>query len=243
MKINRYLYSVLLGLMLSHFSFGQCVPDTTNSNPGIYPDTLINLDTSFVGDNYEMVMTAIVPEDTMVFGSPIPIDSIGILKFEGLPAGFTVIANTSSAYWKGGSSGCILITGAPTITDVGVYPLTIQVIAVVAGTPAPYDVPGYRLVISGTSGFSDIESSPTTAFAFPNPFRDKINIQFTSPYSELCVFQVFNSKGSLIHSSNQQLDIGTNTILFNNVHFAEGLYFYSLSSEHLHMANKIFLKY
>lgn len=243
MRFFKYFLTVFMLFSLFNTVSAQCVPDSTLTKPGIFPDAVVNLDTATANIYYEMVMTAIVPKDTLFFGSRIPIDSIGISKFEGLPAGFTMVANTASAYWKGGSSGCILISGTPGSVDVGVYPLTIQVVAVVAGTPAPYPVPGYQLVVEGNSGFITHDASFGQAIAFPNPFSSQTIVQFSSNNSEQCFFRVYNSNGALVHSSTHTVSVGINNIPFVNDNYTEGLYFYTLTSENLYFANKILIKY
>jgi len=238
----KYALSIFALLLLNIQLSAQCVPDSNERFPGIFPDTTQNLDTAFVGSYYEMVMTAIVPKDTLFFGNRIPIDSIGIAKFEGLPAGFTVTANTSSSYWKGGDSGCIVIQGTPSSTDKGVYPLSIQVIAVVAGTPAPYMVPGYKLIIEGGSGFFERDNS-NQVVAYPNPFTDETKIRFSSIYSEKMCFRVFDVNGGELYSTDVKTHIGMNEVIFQNNNFPEGLYFYTLRSDNYSMANKFLLKY
>ncbi|MDP5172022.1 MAG: T9SS type A sorting domain-containing protein [Bacteroidia bacterium] len=96
-----------------------CVPDPAFTAPGIYPPTL---PAACVGLPYNTSLTLVVPVDTTValppFGTfTLPIDSIVLDNILGLPAGFTLGCNPSSCGVAGGASGCINISGTPTMAD------------------------------------------------------------------------------------------------------------------------------
>src|SRR5205823_5429951 len=97
----------------------------------IYPDSLTGLSPAVQGVPYNQVLQIRVPPDTVFLGSTVPIDSVRLLSFTGLPPGLTLVCNPPSCVFNGGTNGCALISGTP--TDTGFFPLTAIVDGYAAG--------------------------------------------------------------------------------------------------------------
>lgn len=130
MKTKKILFSLIfMSLMSFQVASAQiCQPDPQYTQPGIYPDSATGLPCAIVNLLYDEVMTFVVPVDTAadVGGIPVDfwIDSIVLLNITGLPSGIVVGGcNPSSCGFPGGTSGCVIIIGTPTV--VGFYPLEV----------------------------------------------------------------------------------------------------------------------
>jgi hypothetical protein len=144
---------LLLSLIIVPFlgmsvAISQCVPDPAFTNDGIFPDSATGLPHAYAGVYYETVMTANIPADTIFQGFTVPIDSIGFISFTGLPTGFSYAANSSTGFWHGGTSGCVLISGQN--ATVGSYPLTIELQGHASGIVIDFTIDYYILVIDST---------------------------------------------------------------------------------------------
>jgi len=145
------LKSILTTLILIPFlgislAYSQCVPGLFNT-PGFYPDSATGLPNACVNNQYNEVLTIVVPYDTLISGFTLHFDSLGVTNIIGLPSGFSYVTNPSSGYWLGGNSGCILITG--TNGTIGTYPLTIHMmLTTLEGVSIPYTIDDYKIIIT-----------------------------------------------------------------------------------------------
>lgn len=228
--MNKLLLSVcfLFLIAIGQRSYAQCNPEFF-TKPGIYPDTSKGLDTAYANKPYSMIMTAVIPKDTFVFNTKMPIDSIGIIKFEGLPEGFTVTANTESGFWKGGTSGCVLISGNPVDSLSGVYPLYIEVLAVVSGLPAPYPVPGFKIVIIGKSSKQDIQKNDNILLSYTD--NNITRLTFSSTYSGLGYLELIELSGRILISRHLDIIDGINSYEFNVNDVPSGIYLIKLTQQ------------
>jgi hypothetical protein len=111
--------------------FSQCTPDTSITDPGIYPDSATGLADGYVGQPYTEVIQVRTPPDTLVIigGNPftVQIDTITLINVIGLPPGinYPVCNPPGCAFpgWPNGTNGCGLLSGTP--TAAGVYPLVL----------------------------------------------------------------------------------------------------------------------
>ncbi len=118
----RFLSSGILSLMLFFpaLSFGQiCMPDTSFTDPGFYPDSL---PPACVNIPYSTTLTVVVPQDTTValppFGTfTLPIDSVVLDDIIGLPASFSYGCNPGNCVIPGASTGCVGISGTSSAAD------------------------------------------------------------------------------------------------------------------------------
>lgn len=204
-----------------------CVPGPETA-PGIYPDSATGLPVGYADVFYEAVMTVVVPVDTTISGFTVPIDSIGIVNFQGLPPGFSYTADRASGYWPGGTKGCVLISGMHSV--VGEYPLVIEVEGYAGVFHVPWTIDFYKIVLDSTH--LSIEKMATDDFEVfqntPNPFSGVTEISFTSKQNDVYTFEVFNMIGKIIHSEEINADKGLNRIYFDANDLTHGVYFYQL---------------
>ena len=150
----------------------------------IYPDSATGFPPAVATYEYNFVITAIIPADTIVFPFPrMNIDSIGVAEITGMPEGFQAIPSRPSGFWLGGTSGCMLITGTPIEAQVGVYPLAITVVGYMGGLglPIPYTIDYYSITVLPAAAYGIDEPGVYGNIrlkAFPNPFAGKFNLEF-----------------------------------------------------------------
>jgi len=226
----KKIFFLLVFILSSLINYSQCVPGPY-LKAGIYPDTLENLDTANINQYYEVVMTAVIPKDTFVFGNILPIDSIGIDTLFGLPSSLTYKADRPSSYWLGGTKGCIQIFGTPSNSEVGVYPLNITVNAVVAGLPALYPVKGYKIVVRGNNNILEETSLKKSLKIFPNPAKTQTSLQMFSNYNETVKVYIINSLGKKVKEITTNVVYGQNTLNINLSDLAKGIYYVSTETK------------
>jgi hypothetical protein len=106
-------------------SFGQaCVPDTVlYTAPGIYPDSATGIPPAIEHVPYSIVITMIVPADTLVDlgGGPIlvTIDSIVLVEIVNKPAWLMYDCEPPSCGFPGASASCTLFHGTPPSASAG----------------------------------------------------------------------------------------------------------------------------
>lgn len=109
---------VLLALLYLPYTQAQiCIPDSQYTSGGIYPESL---PPHCQNEAYNQVITAVVPKDTLVpippFGTlNAPINFIRLDTVLNLPPGISYQCVPPTCEFPGGSSGCILMTGTPTV--------------------------------------------------------------------------------------------------------------------------------
>ncbi|HNU49174.1 MAG TPA: hypothetical protein PKM40_10080, partial [Bacteroidia bacterium] len=110
--------------VVGFLSFAQCSIDSTQTDPGIYPDTLLP---ATVNQPYTQDITFVMITDTM----GITITNFNIANITGLPVGMTWQCNNfvNGCNYNPSQSiyGCVNLSGTPLIA--GVYNATVTVIA------------------------------------------------------------------------------------------------------------------
>lgn len=215
-------------------SSAQCTagPETAG---GIYPDSAQGLPNGYVGTPYSATMTVVVPHDTTVSGFPIPIDSLVLVSFTGFPpaGGFTYICSTNHCSFKGGTKGCVLISGLPTVADTGTWHLSATVDAYVGGstTPIPEHINYYKITILNATGIQTLDMTKfDVGQNIPNPFDQKTKIIFTTPTASTMTLSIYNVLGRLMLQSKFQSEKGYNSYELSANNFPSGIYMYSLSN-------------
>lgn len=228
----KKIATLISALLISALGlYGQCEPDPQYTLPGIYPDSATGFPIAFASYEYNLVITAIIPFDTIV--PPLPrlqIDSIGVVEINGLPEGFEALPNSASGYWHGGTSGCLLITGTPTIDQIGEYPLNIKLVGYMGGIniPFPAEINYYSIVVMDSAAMilpdlaNVVKNKPD---AYPNPFEDVININFdaTKPGNFECL--VYDTKQQLMISRIFTGHIGKNSFRMDGSALKPGMYY------------------
>lgn len=201
----KKLFTLLIaGLIGTGFAYGQCTPDPQYKLPGIYPDSATGVPPAFATYEYSMVFTAVIPYDTILPPLPnkIKIDSIGVLEVLGLPEGFTAQPSTASGFWHGGTSGCMLISGTPTESQVGTYPLQFKLAGYAGsfGIPIPYTIDFYSLTVYSAEayGINDKSRNPLSLSAQPNPFAENTTLTFRPAGNGIYDIAVYDLMGRLL---------------------------------------------
>ncbi|MBW6490620.1 MAG: T9SS type A sorting domain-containing protein [Lentimicrobium sp.] len=218
-------------LFLVTLIYGQCTPDPQYTRPGIYPDSATGFPPAVATYEYNFVITAIIPADTVFFPfGKLDIDSIGVTQIIGLPDGFQAIPSRPSGFWPGGTSGCMLITGTPTESQTGIFPLSFNVVGYMGGLglPIPYTIDYYSITVLPASAFGIDEAGSSGNIrmkAFPNPFSDVINFAFYArePGSYEC--RVFDTRGRVLKTEIITLTSGDQSYQLGSADLEPGIYF------------------
>ncbi len=216
-----------------HKADAQCVPNTGITIPGIYPDSATGLPAGNMGTLYSEVMQARVPTDTTYNGLPAIITSIDVVSITGLPPGLTYSCTPANCIFPGGSNGCVLIQGTP--TSVGVYPLTVDLMAngTVFGFPVqlPQQLTYYIITVNGPLGISNAVG---TKFSVeqnkPNPFSNFTEIKYFQDINGPVELKIFNLLGREVFKKVYDSQKGQNVIRLDARTITAGVYMYTLSN-------------
>jgi hypothetical protein len=255
--IKKLLLIPIALLFLKSVSFGQaCNPDPQYTNPstqaGVYPDSVTNFDTAYVGIPYTQLVTIVIPPDTQAFPPPfppVPWDSTILSSVTGLPASMSYACwNNSSkpnrCAWNGNSIGCAIISGTPTISEVGVHSLTFNTDNYVGGQTSPnaYAITYYKIVVLNGNAVNENPRIQTLLQNNPNPFSDKSDIMFTSEDMGIAKFKVYNMVGTVIKEYDIAVKKGMNKLEIDAKDYDSGVYFYSLSYGNNAFTRKMIVK-
>ena len=243
--MKKLILSITAIAAILFSGYSQCVPDPQFTIGGIYPDSASNLPTAYVGVAYDEVITVVVPLDTIVeipfFGPTlVPFVDITLDNVTGLPPNFGYTCSPSNCVFLGDSEGCVNLTSSvnPTASDIGVYPLTIDVTATVdvLGTPTPQsqtiDYYFIEIVDQGGVGIGTYNSeSFELKTIFPNPVVDNSRIQFISGKSQNVTFTVMNVLGKTMINKSISAKKGVNELIISSSDFSNGIYLYSITAE------------
>ena len=234
--LKKILFTSLFVLAANMLTFAQCSPDESYTSPGVYPDSATNLPLDTAGIPYNVVVTVVIPTDTVVpIIGTVVIDSIGVTNIAGLPTNFTKPNNSvyQNGFWAGGTKGCILIQGMANDTQIGTYNLVVSVQAWSNGLIlAEYTIDYYKIIVTHSVGVSDFDK---VEFAVtqntPNPFSEKTEINFTAPSSDVYNFTVYNLLGEVISNQTVKAKVGENKIEYNAHNIPAGVYMYKLGNK------------
>jgi hypothetical protein len=227
---------LLIVLIGNKIAFSQCTPNPAITQPGIFPDSATGLTPAVINQPYLQVMQMRVPVDTVVSIGPLPVTvpivSIELMSFTGLPAGLSYSCNPASCVYPGGSNGCVAITGTPTVS--GHFPLiaVTKTIATVFGVATPqYDTLNYYyLDVTTASGLSEA-GVPTLSMSqnMPNPTEDFTTIIYNLPNAGEVEFYMHNMIGKEVYHRTYNGDQGENVMKLDVRDFTPGVYMYSIS--------------
>jgi hypothetical protein len=228
--MKKQLISLLAIIFLSvGFVSAQCDPDTSIKEPGYYP---LEFDAAVVGVDYKQVLQIRVIKDTNVIYNGFPvtavIDSINLLEIIGLPASFDHECYNSTCSYIPTETGCAVLTGKATDSDIGTHPLELVLkvhahvfTVILAEDDTLRDQ--FALTVTKT-GASEIVELDEGANFFPNPSTSGVfdlgNRQWLN--SEIVIYDQY---GKLLSSSvlnSTVLDISTLPV---------GLYTYVLTNK------------
>lgn len=228
----KQLLLLLFIFNLPAMGFAQvCVPDTTITQPGMYPQELANAQ---AGLDYNQVIQFKFIKDTNYLGTSVQIDSIHLKEISGFPPSLTYACSEQNCMYLGGTNGCLSITGKPLSNEVGNYDIVVEAIAYITfnGSVYPYpttDTLDLKVTSASGIGIRDINTGFAIGQAFPNPVGDKANIEVILPMPEQVDFKVFTLLGNVVYHKKLNLDMGSNNIVFTRGSLSEGIYLYAIT--------------
>lgn len=222
--MKKTLLTLLITISGAALFAQACVPNPAEkSTDGNWPAAL---NTAWLDSNYRMVITNVVPLDTNVTVSGIPvtatIDSVDIINVSGLPAGYSYACGKPNCHFYGGTRSCTVITGTTSNPAlVGTHPLEIFTESYVtafsiAQSPRFDTVKTYSLVIqkATTTGMTTFATSEAGSMVlYPNPTSGLFTVRASLNETNLVTIRVFTSLGQLVSSENMKRSDGKNLIL------------------------------
>lgn len=250
-KLILFIFSVFI----SAYSYAQCTADYdfgdgvefgVSPNPAdgenfatgetnvAYSDIIHMLVPTNAGDINEALDGYVIDSleltgvSVLIDGSTVDISTIGL----------DVVCNNNGdllnpCSFLGGEQYCAVIEGTP--TQVGSFPLTINVLGhlLVFGAPqaVPYFFDQYTLTIyeEGTTSITKVDM-PTLEMNqnVPNPFKNKTTINYTLNTGGKTHFIVRNLLGEVIFDDMIDSKRGRNSYQFDSTMINSGIYMYSM---------------
>jgi hypothetical protein len=200
--LSKLLILSLFALPLS--SFGQCVPNTSYTVPGIYPDSL---PVAYVDTPYITVIDfRMPPADTNVGSFPATIDSVELVAYNGLPPGFTYTCDRANCMYYPDENGCVEIAGTAAAGDFGNWPLegVLKIYFRVVTTPGTITDTNTAIVLQVCTPDS-CEGLPNTSIldvdlitgvkTFPNPAMNEVSIEIYAEQSGETTWSLYDLMG------------------------------------------------
>ncbi len=242
--MKKLILSIATLVAFTFSGYSQCTPDPQFTVGGIYPDSATGLATAYVGVAYDEVITNVVPADTIIdlgLGpTSVPFVDVTLDNVTGLPPNFTYSCNPTNCVFPGNSSGCVNIYSSvnPSASDIGVYPLVIDVTATVSipfvgnqSQPTVVDYYFIEIVDQGGVGIGMYNSeSFELKTIYPNPVVDNSRIQFISGKSQQVTFTVMNVLGKTMVNRSITAQRGVNELTISSEDFSNGIYLYSITA-------------
>lgn len=235
MKI-RLLFVLFLTVVVNPYVvIGQCTPDLSITIPGIYPDSATGLPSGVVNQPYSEVIQARVLTDTTYNGFPAVISNITITGVTGLPPGLTYSCNPATCVFPGGSNGCLLLSGTPSVAGIYNINVDLEINGSVFGIPVPpvaQSLDYYVIEINTGVGLSgnlsdiDFELLQNT----PNPASDYTDVSFTTPIGGDFTIKLFNMIGKEVYQQTIRAMPGLNTNRIQLDECSPGVYMLSLEN-------------
>ncbi|HEX5001392.1 MAG TPA: T9SS type A sorting domain-containing protein [Bacteroidia bacterium] len=229
--IKRILFAVALAIGIYGFAGAQCIPDTTITDPGIYPDSATGLPPGVINMPYNEVIQVKVLTDTTVSGLTVLVTNITITQVSGLPPGISYSCNPTSCIFPGGSNGCITLSGTPTAS--GTFPMTVDLLieGTLFGSPIsqPSTVDYYNIFIAGTSGISEAINFGIVSNN-PNPANDYTDLVFGTPAGGEFPLKIYDLIGKEVYSQVIRAMPGNNTVRIKTSQLTAGVYMLTLGN-------------
>lgn len=241
-KLTLLMLVLSISLFLNNILAQPCTPGNYTAS-GIYPDSIPGLPPAYVDSVYNSVITVVVPTDTFMFAQTLIIDSIGIYSVTGLPAGFAYSTNPINGYIHGGASGCVLISGTPTLAQVGSYPINITMDSWVNGLPQGFfdtRTGYYTINITIPVSIENKGEAINEVHIYPNPFSKETTLNFASSVDENISLCIYNNIGQLIYSETINAYKGKNAHVLK-LDAENGIYYYTITGTDSFLQNKMII--
>jgi len=208
----------------------QCTPTVFSGPSFTSPDTSDVIAPAVETQLYNQIINVRIPEDTVLNGAVIAIDSAGILSVTGMPASLNWLTNSENNYWPGNSFGCVLIQGTPVIGDSGTYKVTVTIAVHALGIAMPFTL-DYNVEIL-SQNFVGVEISKKNEFQVfqnqPNPFSNNTIINYYLPISSNIEFNVYDIVGNKVIHKEENASKGKNSISISKNNLSSGIYIYEI---------------
>jgi len=214
-------------------AFAQCTPIPFPGPSFTNPDTSDVIPPAVETQFYSQVIHVRIPEDTLLNGLVITIDSAGVQSVTGMPTSLSWVSNSTNNYWPGDTFGCVIIQGTPIIGDSGNYTVSVTIAVHAFGQAMPftldYDV---EILSQAFVGVNSAKKDEIQVFQNqPNPFNNKTEINYYSPKTANISFKVYDIIGNTVLNRLLKATQGKNTISFNRNNLSSGIYIYEFKSE------------
>lgn len=257
-KLLTLLAFIGMGIGIAH---AQCSPDPQYVNAGIYPTPVqIGLISVPVNTAWSQTLTVNVPADTTIdlssiIGLPVPpvtasVNYQEITNITGLPTGVTYACNPASCNWTGGATGCVELSGTPTIT--GQYTFGIEsnlninvppLVPVIGGQAIDIPVPvPYQMEVTNPNA---IDLATVNGFFVdqnaPNPFTGQTSIEVYLPFAADLHMEIFDLTGKVIQEQRFANVSGLNKLVVDASGLTPGVYFYRVDNGEESMVRKMII--
>ena len=235
----------------------NCTPVwPVGGGPGIMPDSATNLPIAHQSEPYNAEVHFKVPFDTTAvvagFTVDVEVQNITVESVTGLDAipattPFTYVTNPSTGVFPGDSLGCVLISGVPSSSSFGEYPIVVNVTAnafvpslsIPISQPATIDY--YKIVVDYGLNATIVDSRAKGLTAVPSTTNAITSLRyFVSNASEVKV-RVMNNLGQTVLQKSIQAEAGSNESSLDLSAFTNGLYLVSLQDGENKMTTRVAL--
>lgn len=223
--MKKILLQIAFLISISSFSImgikAQCVPDASIKSSGVFPSALPAATPNVA---YSQVLQFYITKDTIFnyLGQNInaTIDSLFITGVKGMPAGFTYTCHNANCGIKGGSNGCVTLTGmaTPAMKNTN-YPLVVML--KIKGTANTILGPISQTINDSNSKYAIFVQSPSvvnelnnenTISLYPNPAKEKLLISISNPSLQSAEAIMLDMNGrevarTSIQSAKTELDV------------------------------------
>lgn len=234
MRYRLPIILILFVVLSFENSSAQCIPDITLTAPGIYPDSATGLPGGIVGQPYSEVIQARVLTDTVYNGLPAVISNITISGVTGLPPGLTYACNPATCVFPGGSNGCLLLSGTPSVAGSFNINVDLTINGTIFGVaiPAVAQSIDYYVINIGTVGLpGDLSSIKFDLLQnTPNPASNYTDVTFTSPIGGDFTVKLYNMIGKEVFKQTVRGMAGSNTTRILLDEYTPGVYMLSLEN-------------
>lgn len=235
---------LIAGVQLS----GQvCVPDTiTYTSPGIYPDSATGIPEATENMPYEIVITMIVPPDTVVDigGGPqfVTIDSIVLQEIVDKPAWMLYECEPPYCGFPGGEASCARFHGTPPVGSAGSYPIDVIIMQHGKLSSFPVAIPDtlydfYTVVVLPATGLETLD--PLRLVNMPNPYAIGDVLEIQSDRNALTSISLYDMAGRLSVRESFQANTGSNFVTLPIERLMPGSYLLRVQSGNAALNHKV----
>lgn len=235
--ILQYFFVILFFFGLSLDVFAQCTPADSTSCPDpenngqICPDTL---KTGYLDQEYSQTVSILAPPQVLAQGLYVPVKYIHLAEVGNLPPGISWKSNDNTNNFYPHKYSCVLFSGV--CADTGTYALKIKVdvyvdingIAVLLGHNV--DSTSLSITVEAANGVGENFSSRQKIKAWPNPFRDRFQLQFFSLSGYSAQVEIYTLRGQRIFRRDYPASPGRNVLTIDGHGLHHQLYLIKLTT-------------